>query len=205
MGVITISRELGSRGTEIAHMVAEKLGYECLDRELIAAIAKEAGVEEVQVSDKEDKATARPRIVGPEMTAFFRRQQYASRRPREALGDQAYLELVRKVIRERAERGDVVVLGRGGQMVLRDWPGALHVHITAPLEVRTARVAEERGISRQLAERLVRESDRRKRDYIRHFYNNADWRNPRYYHLIIDTGRISPEVAAEIIVRAARS
>ena len=90
-------------------------------------------------------------------------------------------------------------------MVLRDWPGALHVHITAPLEVRTARVAEERGISRQLAERLVRESDRRKRDYIRHFYNNADWRNPRYYHLIIDTGRISPEVAAEIIVRAARS
>lgn len=205
MGVITISRELGSRGTEIAHMVAEKLGYECLDRELIAAIAKEAGVEEVQVSDKEDKVSARPRIVGPEMTAFFRRQQYASRRPREALGDQAYLELVRKVIRERAERGDVVVLGRGGQMVLRDWPGALHVHITAPLEVRTARVAEERGISRQLAERLVRESDRRKRDYIRHFYNNADWRNPRYYHLIIDTGRISPEVAAEIIVRAARS
>jgi len=205
MGVITISRELGSRGTEIAHMVAEKLGYECLDRELIAAIAKEAGVEEVQVSDKEDKVSARPRIVGPEMTAFFRRQQYASRRPREALGDQAYLELVRKVIRERAERGDVVVLGRGGQMVLRDWPGALHVHITAPLEVRAARVAEERGISRQLAERLVRESDRRKRDYIRHFYNNADWRNPRYYHLIIDTGRISPEVAAEIIVRAARS
>jgi len=205
MGVITISRELGSRGTEIAHMVAEKLGYECLDRELIAAIAKEAGVEEVQVSDKEDKVSARPRIVGPEMTAFFRRQQYASRRPREALGDQAYLELVRKVIRERAERGDVVVLGRGGQMVLRDWPGALHVHITAPLEVRTARVAEERGISRQLAERLVRESDRRKRDYIRHFYNNADWRNPRYYHLIIDTGRISPEVAAEIIIRAVRS
>jgi len=205
MGVITISRELGSRGTEIAHMVAEKLGYECLDRELIAAIAKEAGVEEVQVSDKEDKVSARPRIVGPEMTAFFRRQQYTSRRPREALGDQAYLELVRKVIRERAERGDVVVLGRGGQMVLRDWPGALHVHITAPLEVRAARVAEERGISRQLAERLVRESDRRKRDYIRHFYNNADWRNPRYYHLIIDTGRISPEVAAEIIIRAARS
>lgn len=205
MGVITISRELGSRGTEIAHIVAEKLGYECLDRELIAAIAKEAGVKEAHVSDKEEGISARLRIVGPEMTAFFRRQQYASHRPREALGDQVYLELVHKIIREHAKRGDVVVLGRGGQMVLRDWPGALHVHITAPLDVRAARMAEERKISRQLAERLVRESDRRKRDYIRHFYNNADWRNPRYYHLIIDTGRIPLEVAAEIIIRAVRS
>jgi cytidylate kinase len=90
-------------------------------------------------------------------------------------------------------------------MVLKNWPGALHVYITAQMETRMARVAEEQGTGRQLAERLVRQSDRRKRDYIRHFYDNADWRNPRYYHLIVDTGRIPPEVAAEIIIRAARS
>lgn len=205
MSVITISRELGSEGTDIAHMVAERLGYECLDREFIADIAREAGVEEAHISDKEESISARPRIVGPEMAAFFRRRRYASPQPREALEDQAYIELVRKVIYDRAEDGNVVVLGRGGQMVLRNWPGALHVYITAPLEVRVTRVAEERGIGRQLAERLVSESDRRKRDYIRHFYNNADWRNPRYYHLIVDTGRIPPEVAAEIIIRAAHS
>ena len=205
MGVIAISRELGSEGTGIAHMVAERLGYECLDRELIADIAREGGVEEADVSDKEESISARPRIVGPEMAAFFRRQRYASPRPREALEDQAYIELVRKVIYDRAEAGNMVVLGRGGQMVLRNWPGALHVYITAPLEVRVARVAQEREIGRQLAERMVRESDRRRRDYIRHFYDNADWRNPRYYHLIVDTGRIPPEVAAEIIILAARS
>jgi len=205
MGVITISRELGSGGTEIAHRVAESLGYECLDRELIAAIAREAGVEEEHVSGKEDSISARPRIVGPEMAAFFRRQRYASPRPQEALEDQAYIELVRKVIYDRAEADNVVVLGRGGQMVLQNWIGALHVHITAPLQVRAARVAQERGIGDHLAERLVSESDRQRRDYIRHFYNNADWRNPRYYHLIVDTSRIPPEAAAEIIIRAARS
>jgi len=205
MGVITVSRELGSKGTDIAHMVAERLGYECLDREFIAAIAQEAGIEEAHVSSKEESISARPRIVGPEMAAFFRRQRYASPRPREALDDQAYIELVRKVIYDRAEAGNVVILGRGGQMVLRNWPGALHVYITALLEVRVTRVAQEREIGHQLAERMVRQSDRQRRDYIRHFYNNADWRSPRYYHLITDTSRIPPEVAAEIIIRAAQA
>jgi cytidylate kinase len=205
MGVITVSREMGSRGTEVAHIVADELGYECLDRQLIADIAREAGVEEAHVSGKEDDIAGRPRIVGPEMAAFFRRQRYTSSQPREALGDQAYLELVRKVIHDRAEAGSVVVLGRGGQMVLRSWRGALHVYITASLEARVARIAEDRGTGRQLAERLVHESDRRRRDYIRHFYNNADVRNPRYYHLIVDTERIPPEAAAGIIVMAAGS
>jgi len=205
VGVITISRELGSHGTDIAHMVAERLGYECLDRGLIAAMAREAGVEEADISGKEESISARPRIVGPEMAAFFRRQRYASPRPREALEDQAYVELVRKVMYDRAEAGNVVVLGRGGQMALRNWPGALHVYITAPLDVRVARVAQEREVGRQLAERVVRDSDRQRRDYIRHFYNNADWRNPRYYHLIVDTSRIPPEVAAEMIILALKA
>jgi cytidylate kinase len=205
MSVITVSREMGSRGTEIAHLVANKLSYECLDRELIADIAREAGVEEAYVSGKEDGISGRPRIVGPEMAAFFRRQRYSSTQPQEALGDQAYLELVRKVICDRAEAGRVVVLGRGGQMVLRGWRGALHVYITASPEARVAHVANDRGTGHQLAERLVRESDRRRRDYIRHFYNNADWRNPRYYHLVLDTERIPPEASADIIVMAAGS
>ena len=149
--------------------------------------------------------SGRPRIVGPEMAAFFRRQRYASPRPQEALGDQAYIELVRKVIYDRAEEGDVVVLGRGGQMVLRNWPGALHAYVTAPPDIRAARVAQDRGTGRQLADRLIKESDRRRRDYIRHFYKNADWRNPRYYHLIVDTSRIPPDVAAEIIILAAQT
>jgi cytidylate kinase len=205
MSVITVSRELGSRGTDIAHKVAEDLGHECLDRELIAEIARQAGVGEEHVSGKEDNISGRPRIVGPEMAAFFRRQRYTSPRPREALEDQAYIELVRKLIYDRAETGNVVVLGRGGQMVLRNWRGALHVYITAPLEVRVARVAKDRGTGHQLAERLIRDSDRRRKDYIRHFYNNADWRNPRYYHLIVDTGRIPPETAAGIIGQAAQA
>lgn len=205
MGVITVSRELGSEGTDIAHMVAERLGYECLDRELIAAIAREAGVEEGHISNKEEAISARPRIVGPEMAALFRRQRYASPRPREALGDQAYIELVRKMIYDRAEAGDVVVLGRGGQMVLRNWPRGLHVHVTAPSEVRVARVAQKREIGHQLAERVVCESDRQRRDYIRHFYSNAGWRNPTYYHLIVDTSRIPPQVATEIIILALKA
>jgi len=54
------------------------------------------------------------------------------------------------------------------------------------------------------AERRIEQSDEQKRQYIRHWHNNADWRNSKYYHLSIDTARISLEAAAQIIILAAR-
>jgi cytidylate kinase len=103
-----------------------------------------------------------------------------------------------------AAEGEAIIVGRGGQMVLRDWPTALHVRLYAPPEVRVQRLMQRLDISEPEAQRRVARSDEQKRQYIRHMHGNADWRNLKYYHLAIDTAHVPPEVAARIIMLAAR-
>jgi cytidylate kinase len=102
-----------------------------------------------------------------------------------------------------AQEGNVVIVGRGGQMILRDWPGVLHVHLYASVEVRVQRLVERLGISEAEAQRRIERSDEQKRQYIRLVHQNASWKNLKYYHLAVDTSRISPQIAAELITLAA--
>lgn len=204
MAVITISRELGSEGDRIANLVCERLGYLRVDKHVLLGIAAEAGVDVEAVREFEESFTKRARLVSGEMTALYRKQQSAFERSTTVDG-QTYAEVLRRTVEDFARQGNVVLVGRGGQMLLRNWPNALHVRIFAPLEVRAQRVAEREGRPLAAARRAVQQSDEQKRQYIRAMHNNADWRNPKYYHLMIDTSRINPEAAAEIIALAASS
>jgi cytidylate kinase len=122
----------------------------------------------------------------------------------DTLDDQTYARVVRETMEQYAQEGNAVIVGRGGQMILQDWPGALHVHLYAPMAVRAQRLRERLSISEAEAQRRIERSDEQKRQYIRHVRQNASWKNLKYYHLAIDTGRISPEVAAKMITLAAR-
>ena len=135
------------------------------------------------------------------MTSLYSRQPGAFEK-KAALDDQTYERVVRETMEQYAQQGDAIIVGRGGQMVLRDWPTALHVHLYAPLKVRTQRVAQRFNISEQAAERRIAESDEEKKQYIRHMYKLADWKDLKYYHLMINTAYISPEVAAQVIILA---
>ena len=97
--------------------------------------------------------------------------------------------------------GDAIIIGRGGQMVLRDWPTALHVHLFAPAKVRTQRIMQRFGIAQnRKAARRITTSDEEKRLFIRFMHDNANWKDPKYYHLIINTGVVAPEAAAAMIM-----
>lgn len=203
MVVITISRELGSNGDAIADMVCEKLGYRRVDKAIMMQIAQEAGVDVEAVLEKERDVTQRARLVSGEMTSLYRKQTSAFEK-KGALDDKTYEQVVRETLERFAQEGNVIIVGRGGQMVLSAWPTALHVRLYAPPEVRVRRLMERDGLSQAEAERRIEQSDEQKRQYIRHWHNNADWRNSKYYHLSIDTARIAPETAAQIIILAAR-
>jgi cytidylate kinase len=201
MPVITISRELGSEGDKIADLLCQELGYRRVDKALLTQIAKEAGVDVEAVLAMERSFATRARLVSTEMTSLYSRQPGAFEK-KAALDDRTYERVVREAMEEYARQGDAIIVGRGGQMVLRDWPTALHVHLYAPLKVRAQRVAQRFNISEQVAERRIAESDEEKKQYIRHMYKLADWKDLKYYHLAINTAYVSPEVAAQIITLA---
>ena len=109
--------------------------------------------------------------------------------------------MVDLVIRGLAQEGNVLIMGRGGQVVLRKHPSALHVQIVAPLAHRVQVVMASQGLSKREAQSRVRASDRARSDYLRRYYD-VDWLDPTLYHLIINTGRIPISTAVELIIAA---
>jgi cytidylate kinase len=203
MAVITISRELGGEGDKIADLLCQELGYCRVDKAMLTHIAEEAGVDAKAVLAKERAVTRRPRLISDQMASLYGKDPNAFGE-KAAMDDQIYARVVRETMERFAREGNAIIVGRGGQMVLRDWPTALHVRLYAPLEVRVQRLMQRFNISEPEAKRRIAGSDEQKRQYIRHMHKNANWRDLKYYHLAVNTGHISPEVAARIIVLAAR-
>jgi cytidylate kinase len=113
----------------------------------------------------------------------------------------AYRQAVQQVMLELAAEGNVVIVGRAGQVVLAGRPEVLHVRIIAPPKVRAERIALRQGISLASAIAQVEASDHNRSSYMRRFYR-VRWDNPELYDLIINTGRISIHIAADLICMA---
>ncbi|MFN2109910.1 MAG: AAA family ATPase [Anaerolineae bacterium] len=203
MAVITISRELGSYGDQVVELLCDQLGYCRVDKDMLMHIAQEAGVDTETILEQERSITQRARLVSGEMTSLYRKQASAFEK-KSPIDDQTYEQVVRDTMERFAREGNAIIVGRGGQMVLSGWPTALHIRLYAPPEVRAQRLVEREHLSQEEAEYRVAQSDERKRQYIRHWHNNADWRNSKYYHLTIDTARLSLESVVRIIVLASQ-
>ena len=118
------------------------------------------------------------------------------------LDSKRFVTVLRSLIQTAYEQGNVVILGRGGQAVLKDQSGVLHVRIEMPFDERVRRVNEQQRFGRpEVARDFVAERDRAAADYLRSYYN-VDWADPALYHLAINTGLLDVEAAAHIIVDA---
>jgi cytidylate kinase len=212
MAVITISRQFGSGGNAIAARVGELLGYPLLDRALMAEVANEVGLapgEVVDFSEANHQVRSvlnrllirQPKVA--EVRTWTEDTQGVRQAEVEALSEEQAVNIVRGVIDAVARRGNVVIVGRGSQAILREQPNTLHVRVEAPFEQRMQRVQEEEDVLPMRAERMIDERDRASQDYLRRFYGVDIW-DPRHYHLVINTGRLDLETAAQVIVVAAQ-
>lgn len=204
MAVITISREFGSGGNHVVDLLCDRLGYCRVDKAMLSEIAAEAGVDVKAVLAKERDVTAKPRLISDQMTSLYGRQPTAFGRAGE-IDDQTYARVVRETMVKYAQAGNAIIVGRGGQIILRDQPHTLHVHLFASREARTSNLVERYGISELDAQRRIERSDERKRLYIRNMHKNANWKDLKYYHLTIDCGALAADTVVELIVTAAQS
>jgi len=225
MTIVTISRQLGSGGNEIAACVAGALGLRFIDREIINRAAHEAGVPKGALREMEyegqrtlveqvlDILRQMPPIPNPQETAqrevstplsvHFGGIFSPTLRPMSIAMDD-YVRMVGMVIRDLAKEGRVIIVGRGSQVLLKDHPVALHVQIIAPFWHRVKTIIEREGLERRAAVSRVRTSDRARADYLRR-YHNVHWLDPQLYDLVINTAKVPVEVAATLIVEASRA
>ena len=108
-------------------------------------------------------------------------------------------EFTRNAILEASYRGNCVIVGRGGQCVLRDRPDVLHVFVFAPLEYRMERLRRQYANEKEMSQAMAR-VDEERAAYIREFHD-VEWKDPALYHLWIN-GKIGIEAASDVIVRA---
>ncbi len=212
MNVITISRQLGSGGDEIAEHVRQMLQFRIFDKELIARATLESGISDQEVIDYSeanykvrgffDRLFGLSRQVGKVQVW---KENAAGVRTTEAvpLTEENAVALVQKAIKMACQEGKIIVVGRGGQALLHDCPNALHVRIEAPLEDRIQRVKAQYKIKRRPASEMIEARDEASADYVKRYYN-VNWADPYLYHIVINTGKVGFEAAGRLIVDAVR-
>ncbi len=204
--VVTISRQFGSGGAEIGRMVAQESGLLYVDHEIIGEVARRLGVNEEQAARKDEQTAG---AVGHILEALrssspFNLNYNTLFKPAEASGqarEAAYLRLTQRVILELATNGDVVIIGRGSQFLLHGAPRTLHIYIFAPLEYRVEQIMKRFQLDRTSAKELIERRDYEHNAYLNHYYG-GNQNQPYLYHLLINTGLFTYELAANLILQA---
>ena len=205
MAYVTISRQYGAGGSEVARRVAEQLGWTVVDNEFVGAVAAQAGVPVEAVATHEERV--------PSLMARLARALAISSPetfvPLAATGgepDEANLVAVtERVIREAAAGGRVVLVGRGAQALLADAADqeGLHVYVTAPRAERVRVIAERLELPEAEAARTVDGTAADRDRYVqRHYRRRRD--DPANYHLVVNTALLGYDGAADLVGAAAR-
>lgn len=187
--VITISREYGSGGRAIGEKLAKELGIPFYNKELILMAAKESGLSEEYIKKAEQQKS----------TSFlYGLYMGAQQLP---MNDQIFL-IQSKIIREIAEKGPCVIVGRCADYVLRRQEGVLNVFIHAPLDERIFRTKETYQVDAPDIRSYVLKQDKNRAAYYEHFTDSV-WGKAENYHLAINS-TIGLDTTVELILALAK-
>ena len=193
--IITISRETGSGGHTIGKMLAERIGYDFYDKEIITEIAKEMNVDEKLISDNGESmsdATYMDMVSG--FVPFSRKERVPFEEIKEAQD---------KLLTQIAERGNCIIVGRGADYIFANRKDAFHVFIHADMDHRVARVQRHDGITGQ-DKRIRRELEVKdhSRGMYYQYFTGREWGKVGNYNLSIDTSVFTKTQAVELIMAA---
>lgn len=202
--VVTISRQYGCGGAEIARLVAEQSGLHYLDHQIIDEVAQRLGVNTHDAAQQDEQTTG---MVGHILEAIQSSNPFTVNyntlvnNQSSSLAQStefAYLRLTQRVILEQATEGNAVIVGRGSQFLLHGSPRTLHIYIFAPDDYRVQNVMEAEKLSRDQARHLIEQRDYEQESYLRRNYG-SEGRQPSLYHLLINTSLFTCAVAANLI------
>lgn len=193
--IITISRQYGSGGREIAGKLAEKLGIPFYDNELIKRAAKESGFAESVFENAEKKATSSLLYsIAMGMSSYGSQDMGFSNL---SLDDRIYLAQA-NAIRKVAEEGPCVIIANCADYVLNDMENAVHIFIHASVPFRIERAIHVEGIDPNRAEETIIKNDKRRSNYY-NYHSGEKWGLATNYHLSIDSSYLGIDHAVNSI------
>jgi uncharacterized protein len=201
--VVCISRAMGAGGEDVGRLVAERLGFDYVDEEIVSRAAAKAGVDAATVADEEQRKSLVARLLQTLSTSGGEGWAMGSgvpMLPSDEPGGDTLRVMIREAIEQTAARGNVVIVAHAATHALPRGAETLRVFVTASPETRASRLAESGDTD--AAARMVKESDAARRAYLKRFYGVDDER-PTQYDLVVNTDTLSVEDAAGLVAAAA--
>jgi cytidylate kinase len=198
--LITITRQYASGGSDIAQRVAQALHWTVIDNEFVDEVSRRAGLPVEEVAQREERTPgllerlARTlAVASPELFIT------APSLPQVERDEATIVKLTERIIHEAAVEGKVVLVGRGAQAVLAQRPDALHVFVVASKEWRQRLAVERLGVDAVEAARLIEETEHRRDQYVKRYYERRR-DDPARYDLVVNAERLGFDGAAAVVV-----
>ena len=224
MPVVTINGPVGSGPIEVGQMVSQLLSINYVDRMVFAEAAKLVGSPVGALIEKEQRLVRfrdklgrflqtmleRSAVAGVSGEPYFGRgiemlpaETYIElagdpSSSMQRVNDKAFIEATTAVVTDLAKAGDVVIIGRGANIMLADVPGVVHIGMWAPLDVRVQTAMDREHFSRLEAEKYVEELEQARVTFFRKFFKVNPY-DPSLYHIMLNMGMMQPRIAAEVI------
>jgi cytidylate kinase len=185
MAIVTVSHEMGSGGAEIGAALAERLRYRFVDQDMISQAARQYGVGEEKLTQLDETKPS-----------LFERFDVETRQ---------YITVLQSALLDVAEQDDVVIMGRGGQVLLRNIVHVLRVRVMAPVDMRVKRVMKKmagqmgESVDVRTTAEMVRRNDHEKFGRMRYLYD-VDWSDPSLYDVVINTEKLSTQAGIDLII-----
>jgi cytidylate kinase len=214
--IICVSHTTGAGGESVGLAVSDRLGFRYVDDEVVESAADSVGLDPAVVSNVERRKSLVARVldrvaetggerrprVSPSLGASARGQATFPAPVREMPSGEDLRALIRDVIRDVAEEGNVVIVAHAASMALAGTEDVLRVLVTASPETRARRLTEATQVDARQAAKAIRDEDAARDDYLARFYG-VERELPTHYDLVVNTDLISPDRAAELVLLAA--
>ncbi|MCD8335075.1 MAG: cytidylate kinase-like family protein [Clostridiales bacterium] len=185
--IITIGRQFGSGGHEIGEKLSQKLGVNFYDKEILQAVARKTGVCEAILSESDESASS---------SLLYSLVMNTRTEPFEE--KMAKYEV--RYLRQQAEKGSCVIIGRRANYLFRDDPALMSVFITAPMENRIDRIMERYGLDAKAAQNLISSTDKKRASYY-YYRTDQRWNDLSQYQFILDSSVFGIDGTVEMLAQ----
>ena len=197
MAVITISRNFGAGGITLGERLAKELDYHFVNDQLIREVAEAAGVSCEQIECFEKRGTSKldkllNRIVSP---SFLER--HAEKHG--YVHEKAYVDEVKSVIIKLYEKGDCIIIGRGGNYTLQGYPGTIHILLVADDEHRRRFLMSKYKMNEHQADKAIKRADMIRKRFLDCFGPEDNHDDPRLYTMVLNMNQVTMDKAVELV------
>jgi cytidylate kinase len=191
--VITISRQFGAGGKTLTDQLAARLGYDVANEEIIDKLAQSTKLSADSIRSFEGEENGKFQVTPP--TGFIRR---IFDPPKNFIDEQQYVKLLNRLIPQIADRGNIIILGRGAQFILQDRQDVMHILLLADEADRVKFMQAHYDLTPDEARQAVIKQDKRRLKLMK-LFNSADYDQPVHYDLVLNMSKLSLDRAVDLI------